>query len=100
MPRFSPEARQANQALVERIGAIASRKGVTRAQIALAWVLAQQPWIVPIPGTTRLERLEENLAAAEVTLTREDIKSIDQMLAETPVQGARYPQQLQQLAGR
>jgi aryl-alcohol dehydrogenase-like predicted oxidoreductase len=100
VPRFSPEARQANQALVERIGAIASRKGVTRAQIALAWVLAQQPWIVPIPGTTRLERLEENLAAAEVTLTREDIKSIDQMLAETPVQGARYPQQLQQLAGR
>ena len=100
VPRFSPEARQANQALVARIGDIASGKGVTRAQIALAWVLAQQPWIVPIPGTTRLERLEENLAAAEMTLTSEDLQRIDQMLAQVTVHGARYPQQLQQLAGR
>jgi len=100
VPRFSPEARQANQALVARIGDIASGKGVTRAQIALAWVLAQQPWIVPIPGTTRLERLEENLAAAEMTLTGEDLQRIDQMLAQVTVHGARYPQQLQQLAGR
>jgi aryl-alcohol dehydrogenase-like predicted oxidoreductase len=100
VPRFSPEARQANQALVARIGDIASSNGVTRAQIALAWVLAQQPWIVPIPGTTRIERLEENLAAAEVALTREDLQNIDQMLAQVTVHGARYPQQLQQLAGR
>ena len=100
VPRFSPEARAANQALVERIGALATRKGVTRAQIALAWVLAQQPWIVPIPGTTRLERLEENLAAAEITLTPDDLKEIEQLLAEVTVHGARYPQQLQQLAGR
>jgi aryl-alcohol dehydrogenase-like predicted oxidoreductase len=100
VPRFSPEARAANQALVERIGAIATRKGVTRAQIALAWVLAQQPWIVPIPGTTRLERLEENLAAAEIALTPADLRDIEQMLAQVTVHGARYPQQLQQLAGR
>ena len=100
VPRFSPEARQANQALVERIGAIAAGKGVTRAQIALAWVLAQQPWIVPIPGTTRLARLEENLAAAELTLTPEDLTEIDHALGQITVHGARYPQQLQQLAGR
>ena len=100
VPRFSPEARQANQALVARIGDIAAGKGVTRAQIALAWVLAQHPWIVPIPGTTRLERLEENLAAAAMTLTGEDLHRIDQMLAQVTVHGARYPQQLQQLAGR
>ena len=100
VPRFKPEARKANLALVERIGRIASRKGVTRAQIALAWVLAQKPWIVPIPGTTKLHRLEENIAAADVELTAEDLREIDRALAEVTVQGARYPEQLQRLVGR
>lgn len=100
MPRFSPEAREANQALVDLIGRIASRKGITRAQIALAWVLAQKPWIVPIPGTTKLHRLEENLGAADVALTREDLQEIDRGLAQVTVQGARYPEPLQKLVDR
>lgn len=100
VPRFTPEARKANLALVERIGRIASRKGVTSAQIALAWVLAQKPWIAPIPGTTKLHRLEENIAAADVELTAEDLREIDRALSEAPVQGARYPEQLQRLVGR
>ncbi|HET9107954.1 MAG TPA: aldo/keto reductase [Steroidobacteraceae bacterium] len=100
VPRFNPEARKANLALVERIGRIARRKCVTRAQIALAWVLAQKPWIVPIPGTTKLHRLEENIAAADVELTTEDLREIDRALAEVTVQGARYPEQLQKLVGR
>ncbi|MBW4050085.1 MAG: aldo/keto reductase [Proteobacteria bacterium] len=100
VPRFTPEARKANFALVERIGRIASRKGVTSAQIALAWVLAQKPWIVPIPGTTKLHRLEENIAAADVELNAEDQREIDRALSEVTVQGARYPEQLQRLVGR
>ena len=100
VPRFAPEARKANLALVERIGRVASRKGVTSAQIALAWVLAQKPWIVPIPGTTKLHRLEENIAAADIELTAEDLREIDRALSEVPVQGARYPEQLQRLVGR
>ncbi len=100
VPRFAPEARKANLALVERIGRVASRKGVTSAQIALAWVLAQKPWIVPIPGTTKLHRLEENIAAADIELTAEDLREIDRALSEVPVQGARYPEQLQRLVER
>jgi aryl-alcohol dehydrogenase-like predicted oxidoreductase len=100
VPRFSPEARRANQALVDRIGEIASRRGVTRAQFALAWVLAQKPWIVPIPGTTRLERLNENLAAAEINLTAEDLRDVDRALAGIRVQGSRYPEQMQKLVSR
>ena len=100
VPRFTPEARKANQVLVERIGEIAGRKGVTRAQLALAWVLAQRPWIVPIPGTTQRHRLEENLGAADIVLTRADLDEIDAALAQVTVQGARYPQQLQKLVDR
>lgn len=100
VPRFSPEARKANQTLVDFVGRIAGRKGVTRAQIALAWVLAQKPWIVPIPGTTKLHRLEENLGAADVALTPEDLAEIDRALAQVTVQGARYPEQLQKLVDR
>lgn len=99
-PRFTPEALAANQALVDRVGAIAARKGVTRAQIALAWVLAQRPWIVPIPGTTKLHRLEENIAATGVELTTEDLRDIEAALASVTVQGARYPEQMQQLVNR
>jgi aryl-alcohol dehydrogenase-like predicted oxidoreductase len=100
LPRFSPEGMKANQGLVELVGQIASRKGLTRAQIALAWVLAQKPWIVPIPGTTKLHRLQENIEAADVTLTAEDLREIDRALAQVPVQGARYPEHLQKLVGR
>jgi aryl-alcohol dehydrogenase-like predicted oxidoreductase len=91
VPRFSADARAANQGLVELIGAIAAAKGATPAQIALAWLLAQRPWIVPIPGTTKLHRLEENLGAAEVELTQGDLARIDQALATVEVQGERYP---------
>lgn len=100
LPRFTPEALKANQALIERLGKIAKRKEATPAQIALAWLLAQKPWIVPIPGTTRLHRLEENIGAAELELTAEDLREIDGALSETPVQGARYPEHLAQLVGR
>ena len=99
-PRFTPEARRANQALVDVIGEIAGRKGVTRAQLALAWVLAQKPWIVPIPGTTNPHRLEENIGAAAVELRAEDLREIDRALAGVSVQGARYPQHLQKLVDR
>ena len=100
VPRFTPEARKANQALVDLIGEIAARKHVTRAQIALAWVLAQKPWIVPIPGTTKLNRLEENVGAARVELTLDDLHDIDSAISKIPVQGARYPEHLQQMVGR
>jgi aryl-alcohol dehydrogenase-like predicted oxidoreductase len=90
LPRFSPENRRANQALVDVLGVIAARHGVTRAQLALAWVLAQQPWIVPIPGTTKLHRLDENLAAVDVRLSADDLREIDAALAAIPVQGERY----------
>lgn len=100
VPRFSEENRRANQALVERLTEIAARKGATPAQVALAWLLAQKPWIVPIPGTTKLHRLEENLGAASVSLTSEDLKIIGAALAAIAVQGDRYPAHLQQRVGR
>jgi aryl-alcohol dehydrogenase-like predicted oxidoreductase len=99
-PRFAPEARKANQALVELLGDIAKQKKVTPAQIALAWLLAQEPWIVPIPGTTKLHRLEENLAAASVTLTANDLSDIERAVSKITVQGARYPEHLQRMIGR
>jgi aryl-alcohol dehydrogenase-like predicted oxidoreductase len=94
VPRFSAENRKANRGLVDTIGALAASKGVTPAQIALAWLLAQKPWIVPIPGTTKLHRLEENLGAADVVLSPADLFEIDEALAATPVQGDRYPAHL------
>jgi aryl-alcohol dehydrogenase-like predicted oxidoreductase len=100
LPRFTPEALKANQALIELIGAVAKRKGATPAQIALAWLLAQKPWIVPIPGTTKVERLEENIGAAAVELTADDLAEIERAAAEIPVQGGRYPEHLEALTGR
>ncbi len=100
VPRFSADARSANAALVERIGEIATRKNATRAQIAIAWVLAQKPWIAPIPGTTKLHRLEENLGADTVELAAQDLADIDTALAENPAQGDRYPPHLARLVGR
>lgn len=100
VPRFTPEARKANQTLVDLLGEIAARKHVTRAQIALAWLLAQKPWIVPIPGTTKLHRLEENIGAAGVELTPDDLRDIDGAVSKIAVQGARYPEHLQRMVGR
>src|SRR5882724_4413478 len=100
VPRFTPEARKANQALVDVLEEIAARKQVTSAQIALAWLLAQKSWIVPIPGTTKLHRLEENIGAAAVGLTPDDLSDIDSAVSEITVQGARYPEHLQRLVGR
>jgi aryl-alcohol dehydrogenase-like predicted oxidoreductase len=99
-PRFTPEALKANQALVDLIGKLATAKGVTPAQIALAWLLAQKPWIVPIPGTTKLHRLEENLVSADVTLTADDLGRIHQALATVEVQGARHAATMQKLINR
>jgi aryl-alcohol dehydrogenase-like predicted oxidoreductase len=99
VPRFSPEARKANQALVDLLGQVAKRKGATAAQIALAWLLAQNPWIVPIPGTTKLNRLEENLGAAGVELSAEDLRSIDDAASKIQVEGARYPEELEKRTG-
>jgi aryl-alcohol dehydrogenase-like predicted oxidoreductase len=100
LPRFTPEARKANQAMVDLLGQIGQRKKATPAQIALAWLLAQAPWIVPIPGTRKLERLEENIDAAAIELTSEDLLEIDSAAAEIKVQGARYPEHLEQMTGR
>ena len=100
IPRFTPEARKANQSLVDLLRDIAARKRVTSAQIAIAWLLAQKPWIVPIPGTTKLHRLDENLGAAGVALTPDDLRDIDGALAQVTVQGERYPERLQRLVGR
>ena len=100
LPRFTPEARKANQALVDLLGRIGERKNATPAQIALAWLLAQKPWIVPIPGTRKLERLEENIGAAALELTSDDLREIDSASSEIPVQGARYPENLEQMTGR
>ena len=100
VPRFAPEARKANRALVDLLGEIAVRKKVTPAQIALAWLLAQKPWIVPIPGTTKLNRLEENIGAAGVELTSGDLGEIADVLARVTVQGERYPAHLQARVGR
>jgi aryl-alcohol dehydrogenase-like predicted oxidoreductase len=100
IPRFTPEARKANQALVDLLGRIAASMNATPAQVALAWLLAQKPWIVPIPGTRHVERLEENLAAAAVELTADDLDEIERAAAQIQVQGARYPEQLQRLIDR
>ena len=100
IPRFSPEARQANQALVDLIAKVAERKGATPGQIALAWLLAQKPWIVPIPGTRRLERLEENIGAAEVQLTADDLRDIESAASQVAIQGARYPEHLERMTYR
>jgi aryl-alcohol dehydrogenase-like predicted oxidoreductase len=100
LPRFTPEARKANQAVVELLGAIAAQKNATPAQIALAWLLAQKPWIVPIPGTTKLHRLEENIGAANIELTPEDLHEIDRAASQIEVQGERYPEALEKLTGR
>uniref|UniRef100_Q07PV8 Aldo/keto reductase n=1 Tax=Rhodopseudomonas palustris (strain BisA53) TaxID=316055 RepID=Q07PV8_RHOP5 len=100
LPRFTPEAMQANQALVDLLGSIAARKQATLAQIALAWLLAQKPWIVPIPGTTKLNRLEENLGAVAITLSADDLREIDVAAATIKVQGDRYPEHLEAATGR
>jgi aryl-alcohol dehydrogenase-like predicted oxidoreductase len=100
VPRFTPENRRANQALVDSLSKIAERKKATPAQIALAWILAQKPWMVPIPGTTKLHRLEENIGAAAVELKTDDLRQIDSATAKIPVQGARYPENLQKLVNR
>ncbi|CUW22141.1 L-glyceraldehyde 3-phosphate reductase [Serratia grimesii] len=100
VPRFSTESRKANQVLVDVLGQLAQQKGVTPAQIALAWLLAQQPWIVPIPGTTKQHRLQENLGAAAIALSTDELRSIEGALAAIEVQGARYPAHLQQNIGR
>jgi len=100
VPRFTPEARKANQALVDLLSRVAERKKATPAQIALAWLLAQKPWIVPIPGTTKLQRLEENIGAAAVELTVDDLREIDDAASTITVQGARYPESMQRMTGR
>ena len=100
IPRFSPEAREANHAVVELLNEIATRKGATPAQVAIAWLLGQKPWIVPIPGTRRLERLEENLGAANVEFSADDLRDIDEATAKIHIQGDRYPEDLERLTGR
>ena len=99
LPRFTPEARKANQALVELLGKIAQRKKATPAQIAIAWLLAQKPWIVPIPGTTKLGRLEENIGATAVELTSDDLREIESASSKIKVQGARYPENIERMTG-
>jgi aryl-alcohol dehydrogenase-like predicted oxidoreductase len=99
LPRFTPEARKANQALIDLLSKIAGRKNATPAQIALAWLLAQKPWIVPIPGTRKLERLEENIGATEVELTSDDLREIDSATSKITVHGARYPEKLLKMTG-
>jgi aryl-alcohol dehydrogenase-like predicted oxidoreductase len=100
LPRFTPEALKANQALIDLLGSIAEQKQVTPAQIALGWLLAQKPWMVPIPGTTKLHRLDENIGAISVELTPADLRDIDDAAAKITVQGARYPEKLEQMTGR
>lgn len=100
VPRFNADARRANQHVVETLGAIAEAKNATKAQVALAWLLAQKPWIVPIPGTTKISRLEENLGGADVELSAQDLKDIDSAFSAIKVQGERYPEALQKLVGR
>ncbi len=100
LPRFTPEAMKANRALVDLLGSIAERKKATPAQIALAWLLAQKPWIVPIPGTTKLHRLEENIGAVAVELTPDDLREIDDAASRITVEGARYPEHIEKMTGR
>jgi aryl-alcohol dehydrogenase-like predicted oxidoreductase len=99
LPRFTPEALKANQALIDPLGGIAKRKNATPAQIALAWLLTQKPWIVPIPGTTKLSRLEENIGAVSIQLTPEDLRDIDSAASKIHVEGARYPERLEKMTG-
>jgi len=100
LPRFTPEALKANQPLVRLLEETGREKGATRAQIALAWLLAQKPWIVPIPGTTKLYRLDENIGAAAIELTRQDLRAIEEAVSKISVQGARYPETLAGMTGR
>lgn len=100
LPRFAPEARRANRVLVDLLAEMGRRKGATPAQMALGWVLAQRPWIVPIPGTTKPHRLDENLGAAEIHLTAEDLQQIDEAASEIKVEGGRYPEPLEKMTGR
>jgi aryl-alcohol dehydrogenase-like predicted oxidoreductase len=100
LPRFTPEALKANQALIDLLTSIGERKKATPAQIALAWLLARKPWIVPIPGTTKLHRLEENIGAVSVELTPDDLRDIEDAASKITVQGARYPEKLEQMTGR
>jgi aryl-alcohol dehydrogenase-like predicted oxidoreductase len=100
LPRFTPEARKVNQALIDLLGKIGQRKKATPAQIALAWLLAQKPWIVPIPGTRKLARLDENIGAVAIELTPDDLRDIDSASSKITVQGARYPENLEQMTGR
>jgi len=100
LPRFTPEALKANQALIDLLGIIAERKKATPAQIALAWLLAQKPWIVPIPGTTKLHRLKENIGAVSIELTPDDLREIESAASKITVRGARYPEKLEQMTGR
>lgn len=100
LPRFTPEARKANQALVDLLVRMAQAKNATPAQVALAWLLAQKPWIVPIPGTTKVHRLEENLGAASMDLSAEDLRQIEEAASKIAIQGDRYPEHLQKLVGR
>jgi len=99
VPRFTPEARKANQAVVDLLGSIAKQKGATPAQIALAWLLAQKQWIVPIPGTTKLSRLDENIGSIAVELTSDDLREIDSAASKITVEGERYPEHLQRMTG-
>jgi aryl-alcohol dehydrogenase-like predicted oxidoreductase len=100
LPRFTPDALKANQALIDLLTSIGERKKATPGQIALAWLLAQKPWIVPIPGTTKLSRLEENIGAAAVELTPDDLRDIENAAAKIRVQGARYPEHIEAMTGR
>ncbi|MFZ0799181.1 MAG: aldo/keto reductase, partial [Terriglobales bacterium] len=100
VPRFTPENRKANHAMVEVLGRFAKQKNATPAQISLAWLLAQKPWIVPIPGTTKLTRLQENLGAVAIELTPDDLRQIDTVASKIPVQGERYPESFQKLVNR
>ena len=100
VPRFSPEARKANMVLVDLVKAVAERKGATPAQVALAWLLAQKPWIVPIPGTTKLHRLEENLGAVNIELTENDLKQIEEAASKLKLEGARLPEAALKMTGR
>jgi len=100
LPRFTPKALKANQALVEQLQKMAQRKKTTPGQIALAWLLAQKPWIVPIPGTTKLHRLEENIGAAAVELTKDDLREIESAASKITIQGARYPEHIEQMSNR
>ena len=100
LPRFAPEAMKANQAVVDLLSAVAKKKNATPAQIALAWLLAQKPWIVPIPGTTKLSRLEENIGAVAIELTPADLHEIDAVYSKIHVKGERYPEHLEKMTGR